>query len=68
MIRRSKKQRLMLSQKNKTKKKQKKTQNNYDHIPHKDSEEGDKLTSGKCFLKSFTCVIGSGRLLSLILT
>ena len=54
----------MFSQKqNKTKQ----TQNNYDHIPYKDSEGGAKLTSGKCSLKSVTCVIDTGRLFSMIL-
>ena len=42
-------------------------QNNYDHIPYKDSEDGAKLRSGKCSLKSLTCVIGSGGLFSQIL-
>ena len=41
--------------------------NNYDHIPYKDAEGGAKLTSEKRSLKSLTCVIGSGRLFSLIL-
>ena len=45
----------------------KKTQNNYDRIPYKDSEGGAKLTPGKCSLKSLTRVIGSSRLFSLIL-
>ena len=44
-----------------------KTQINYNRIPYNDSEGGSKLTSGKCSLKSLTCVIGSSRLFSLIL-
>ena len=43
------------------------TQRNYNHIPYNDSEDGTKLTSRKCYLKSLTCVIDSGRLFSLIL-
>ena len=39
----------------------------YERVPYNDSESGAKLTSGKCSLKSLTCIIGSGRLFSLIL-